>query len=891
MILSGILLTPTGVPYKNSSVRITANNTSPDVLMFVQKDFKTDVDGEYEIDVPNGWYHVSVFSLEYRSYVNIGNIEVTDLTTETTINALLMIGQTAGSDPLVAQVAANAASALASKNAAAVSATNASTSATSAANSATASQASATNSANSASSASASAGIATTKAEEATASATAAQESAVYTEGLLSTKVSITDLAAPQAALNVGSAVVSVDSIAELLTLPRKTFLTYRVASFHGGWSSRVPYLGPRGGGDFIWDATTTEPDNGGYTLAVVGVPTGRFQRVATGDIWMEEFGRVADGITDDTNACELASIYASNKGGGKVRLGSGFSPVTKLTVRSRVPVDGPGVRNGGFVALPVADPGYTFGMVEIDSGVVAECGWSNLTISGASNANFNVPPVNPTQWGLYARAKWDAGYTQGGLWHTTFFNVRIINFNRCVWSRAGYTDAHSLLPNQFVKFQDCQVGARGAIGSIGYMFTGQHGQIELENGYTGGMGTAPDDISDIGVLLTFDPTPSEVADNASGHGESTSDIAGVGQAARCPTGVMAMGQFACEKTRLGWKELGACSNNSVMETWFESVGICFDIQTGAQQFFQANRHANAGNGTVGAGRGNGSIAGTTLTIENDVSMLGRFAAGMSITGTGVTAGTTIVQQLTGSTGKSGTYQISVSQTVSTTFIQGGVGDGGIFREGVSSRTQVGPGGFMLGTVDNMVAASSVGLDQVQSWEYVGQGSKQTTGMTLFKNNRQHKIVVTDASGNVDMQGHPSCYVSPNADRTVRISNLHGWANPGQHRTLFAIGAVTVRSNGNISLRASGVPELTCPSGGALIFERIIPQLGTTAEWMLVSVTPHYATAIPTDGFYYSRGHKVWNNTIAAGGSLGWVNVAEGVAGTSTNFRVMPSVS
>lgn len=171
MILSGILLTPTGEPYKNSSVRITANNTSPSVLMFVQKDFKTDVDGAYSVDVPNGWYHVSVFSLEYRSYVNIGNIEVTDLTTETTINTLLMIGQTAGSDPLVAQVAADAASALASKNAAAVSATNA-------ANSAIASQTSATNSANSATSSSTSATTATNKAAEASISAQNASDNA-----------------------------------------------------------------------------------------------------------------------------------------------------------------------------------------------------------------------------------------------------------------------------------------------------------------------------------------------------------------------------------------------------------------------------------------------------------------------------------------------------------------------------------------------------------------------------------------------------------------------------------------------------------------------------------------------------------------------------------------
>ena len=826
MILTGTLLLPNGQPFKDSYVKLIAKSTSEQVLKSVAAGFRTDEDGEYSVDCPFGNYSVVVSGSD--GLQTIGSIVIDENTTETNINALILLGDVAASNPILQEI------------------------------------------------------------RQAVLDAQAAADEA---EALLSTKVSITDLAAPQAALGVGSAVVSVDSIAELLTLPRKTFVTYRVSSFHAGWATRVPYLGPRGGGDFLWNPTSTEPDNGGYTFAVVGVPTGRFQRITTGDIWMEEFGRLADGVTDDTNACELASIYASSKGGGKVRLGAGFSPVTKLTIRSRVPVDGPGVRNGGFVALPVADPGVAFGMVEIDNGIVAECGWSNLTISGASSADFNTAPVNPTQWGLYARAKWDAGYTQGGLWHSTFFNVRIINFNKGVWSRAGYTDAHSLLPNQFVKFYDCQVGVRGAIGSIGYMFTGQHGQIELENGYTGGMGTSPDDISDIGVLLTFDPNPAEVAINASGHGESTSDLAGVGQAARCATGVTAMGQFASEKTRIGWKAVGACSNNSVMEVWFESVGICFDIQTGAQQFFQANRHANAGNGTIGAGRGNGSIVGTTLTITEDSAMLGRFATGMSITGTGVTAGTTIVQQLTGATGKSGTYQVSASQTVSTTFIQGGTGDGGIFREGVSSRTQVGPGSFMLGTVDNMVAASSVGLDQVQAWEYVGQNSKQTTGMTLFKNNRQHKIVVTDSSGVIDMQGHPAIYASPNADRTIRISTIHGWANPGQHRTIFAIGAITLRSNGNISLRAAGVPEITCPSGGAIVLERIIPQLGATAEWAVVSISQHYATAIPTDGFYYARGHWIKNNLVSAGGTPGWINVAEGVAGTNTNFRTMPNIS
>lgn len=114
MILSGILLTPTGFPYKNSTVQVVANNTSEQVLKFTSKEFKTGADGSYEIDVPNGWYHVSV--LVSRAYTNIGNIEITDATTQTTINELLMLDQTAHSDGLAQQVADDAASAEVSKN-------------------------------------------------------------------------------------------------------------------------------------------------------------------------------------------------------------------------------------------------------------------------------------------------------------------------------------------------------------------------------------------------------------------------------------------------------------------------------------------------------------------------------------------------------------------------------------------------------------------------------------------------------------------------------------------------------------------------------------------------------------------------------------------------------
>ncbi len=68
-----------------------------------------------------------------------------------------------------------------------------------------------------------------------------------------------------------------------------------------------------------------------------------------------------------------------------------------------------------------------------------------------------------------------------------------------------------------------------------------------------------------------------------------------------------------------------------------------------------------------------GYISGTTLTVtacpdgcsaSSTTSEEAPLAAGQSITGTGVTAGTTIVSQLSGTTGGVGTYKVSVSQTV-----------------------------------------------------------------------------------------------------------------------------------------------------------------------------------------------------------------------------------
>lgn len=126
MILTGTLLTPTGLPYKNAYVRLVAKATSEQVLKGVTSGFTTDEDGVYSIDCPHGSY--SVVLLVSTGAQTIGAMYLDEDTTSTSINELILIGDAAASNPIAKQVAADAALAEASKDAAAVSATQAATS-------------------------------------------------------------------------------------------------------------------------------------------------------------------------------------------------------------------------------------------------------------------------------------------------------------------------------------------------------------------------------------------------------------------------------------------------------------------------------------------------------------------------------------------------------------------------------------------------------------------------------------------------------------------------------------------------------------------------------------------------------------------------------------------
>lgn len=120
MILSGTLLTPTGQPYRNSYIRLVARTTSQQVLQGTSGSFKTDDNGAYSIDCPFGYYYVVV--TRNSSIQNIGSIIVNENTTETSINELIIISQTAVV-PLIPVVVAQAAVFANAANASAIVAT------------------------------------------------------------------------------------------------------------------------------------------------------------------------------------------------------------------------------------------------------------------------------------------------------------------------------------------------------------------------------------------------------------------------------------------------------------------------------------------------------------------------------------------------------------------------------------------------------------------------------------------------------------------------------------------------------------------------------------------------------------------------------------------------
>lgn len=296
----------------------------------------------------------------------------------------------------------------------------------------------------------------------------------------------------------------------------------------------------------------------------------------------------------DWTPAVEAASIFVKSIGCGEVEFTGSTFPITRIYRRNGVSLVGKGCTATYLQALPFnPGGGVPYGMIEQETGPVIGSHMRGLHLLG-------LPSSNPNQWGMYLQAKWDAGYVHGGLWMSNHDDIRVTFFNYGIWSRGGYTINNYLRPQQFLQFT--QVFIQTPTGGEALRLTGQHGQIT----FSGGSADGRDGQTALRcVTIDYDPDPSTMADNASGQGESTSDVAGTGNSVQSPINVIFGDGFSAQKSQQGFYIRGA-SDIVIREIWAENVGKFLFADVNSHVVVEKNHLAKAANGALFGSPGNG---------------------------------------------------------------------------------------------------------------------------------------------------------------------------------------------------------------------------------------------------------------------------------------------
>jgi len=149
-------------------------------------------------------------------------------------------------------------------------------------------------------------------------------------------------------------------------------------------------------------------------------------------------------------------------------------------------------------------------------------------------------------------------------------------------------------------------------------------------------------------------------------------------QAATLPSGLVMY--FANTTAPTGWLQCdGSAISRSTYSSLYTAIGTIYGAGDGTSTFNLPDTRGQFirswATATSTAATFSGSISTTTLTVASTPT--GLIQVGDVLSGTGVTANTKIVVQLTGTAGGVGTYTVDTSQTVSATTITASVPDAG----------------------------------------------------------------------------------------------------------------------------------------------------------------------------------------------------------------------
>lgn len=251
-----------------------------------------------------------------------------------------------------------------------------------------------------------------------------------------------------------------VNSIADLKALPAGVFHCVELLGYYAP--------GDGGGGEFFWDASSTEPDNRGTIIIPDSNPTtGRWKRVLGGPLSVKWFGAKGNDI-DDTDAIEAAMAATPSAGesiifpGGMYRITSDITlPATISTIFDR----GASVNPASGVTV-TANSEMRAGLFQI------------FTVgagAGLIRGFLNTPYLLPEWWG----AKGDGQNNDGPAIQAALDAVPAVG-GTILLSSKHYCSNQGLI----VKAHGTMV--KGTTSAYGYGANSYATQVEFKNGVTG---------------------------------------------------------------------------------------------------------------------------------------------------------------------------------------------------------------------------------------------------------------------------------------------------------------------------------------------------------------------------------------------------------------------